>query len=249
MHLACFNVGLVGENLELIILILFSRCWENKACVSIRDSRIIMMAEKLILPRSATIDYLKQVVDKVAFFYCKRDEHERRDRLKILLTLIKQLACPNDSSKFSIHTDALEAYRKEQLDPCARRNLPLNTSRTLLAQLVEHYQHPVIILDALDECSREERGVILQDMLSILQKSTCPLKVFVASRHSLDISDHLQGLRHICIQAQDNAKEIENYVKTELRLRVQDKKLLRGIVSRELKKRIRKTLIWGANGM
>ena len=71
-----------------------------------------MKVEELILPKSATIDYLKEIVDKVAFFYCKRDEHDRRDREKILLTLIKQLACPTITSSDSSNSVSIRMLWK-----------------------------------------------------------------------------------------------------------------------------------------
>jgi len=70
---------------------------------------------------SATIEMLKGVVDKVAFFYCKRDEEDRRDQQKILLSLVKQLACP--TSETGIHLAVTDAYTKEQQDPFSRDKL------------------------------------------------------------------------------------------------------------------------------
>jgi len=187
-------------------------------------------------------------MDKVVFFYCKRDEEDRRDRQKIILTLVKQLACPL-ATDTGIYTEALEAYKKEQKDPSSRCQLNTKDSLRLLNQLLTHYKHPAIVLDAIDECPEETRGFIIEDLRSILDNAKNPVKVFITSRHSLDIEDRLQDLIHVRIRAQDNAEDIENYVTTELAMRIKNKRLLRGKISLELKELIKEVLLRDANGM
>lgn len=228
----------------------FSRCWENKARVSTIEQRLTIFGDQLSdLPSSATIEHLKgsPLVDKVAFFYCKRDEENRKDRHKILLSLIKQLVCHPGGP--GIHAGALEAYEKERKDPSSRANLNLDSTLKLLAQVLECYVHPVLVLDALDECTQETRGFIFGDLHSILDKLKCPLKVLVASRYSLDIEDRLQNLSHVRIEAADNAQDIENYVRKELESRVSDRSLLRGKVSEDLIASIQEVLLRDAKGM
>ena len=195
-------------------------------------------------------------MDKVAYFYCKRDEADRRDREKVLLSLIKQLACPPDPAgniRDAGHTHicavALEAYNKERKDPSSRNQLNFDSSLNLFGHLVECFAHPAIVLDALDECSQEVRGFLLQGLLSVIRKAKCPLKVFIASRHNLDIEDHLRDLPHVCIEARDNAEDIENYVQQALTLAIQNKQLLRGRVSQELRKYVEEVILRDANGM
>ena len=175
-------------------------------------------------------------------FYCKRDEEDRRDRQKILL------ACPPDTDT-GIYSEALEAHKKEQKDPSSRSQLSLTDGLQLLSQLLKHYKHPIIVLDALDECPEETRGLIIEDLRSILDEATHPVKVFIASRHSLDIEDRLQGLLHVRIEARDNAEDIENYVTKELAVSVHTKKLLRGRLSAELQQLIKDVLLRDAHGM
>jgi len=108
-------------------------------------------------PSSATIEYLRGIAkfDKIAYFYCKRDEGDRRDSEKVLLSLIKQLACPPKDLEGRICAAALEVYNKEQKDPSSRRHLNFDSSIILLGNLVECFEHPAVVLDALDECSEE----------------------------------------------------------------------------------------------
>jgi len=210
---------------------------------------------RIFSSRSATIEYLNGKIqfDKVAFFYCKRDEADRRSREKILLSLIKQLACPRKDpktqSRARICTKALEAYEQEQDDPSSRKQLSFDSSLKLLGCLVECFTQPAVVFDALDECAEDVRGDLLQGLLSVIHKAKCPFKVFIASRHNLDIENQLRDLPHVCIEARDNAQDIENYVRQQLTLRVHNKKLLQGNISQELGNFIEDVILRDANGM
>ena len=183
----------------------------------------------------------------MAYFYCKRDEEVRGDRHIILLSLIKQLACPPTES--AIYAEALQAYRNEQKDPSARKNLPVEACLKLLSNLLEYYEHAVIVLDALDECSKESRGFILSDLLYILKKSKHPVKAFISSRHNREIEVRLRDFPNVSIEAKDNAKDIGNYVTSTLSRRIKDQDLLEGNVSIELRQHIEEVLQRDANGM
>ncbi|KAF8417654.1 hypothetical protein EV426DRAFT_709670 [Tirmania nivea] len=186
---------------------------------------------------SATIEYLNAIAkfDKVAFFYCKRDEADHQD--------------VKTNGRTRICAEALGAYNKEQNDPSSRRQLSFDSTFQLLGHLVECFEHPAVVLDALDECSEEVRGHLLRGLLSVTRKVKCPLKIFIASRHNLDIENNLRDLPHVCIEAQDNAEDIENYVRQQLTLRIQDKRLLQGNVSHELRNCIENIILRDANGM
>jgi len=125
----------------------------------------------------------------------------------------------------------------------------VNACLKLLSSLLEYHEHAVIILDALDECSKESRGLIISDLLSILKKSNCLVKAFISSRHSLEIEDRLRNFPNVSIEATDNAEDIRNYVESALSRRIEDRELLRGRVSAELRRQIEEVLQRGANGM
>jgi len=170
-----------------------------------------------------------------------------------LLSLIKQLACPpanlRSRGQNRICAEALEAYNKEQEDPSSRNQLNFESSLNLLGHLVECFEHPVVVLDALDECCEEVRSHLLRGLLSVIRKTKHPFKMFICSRHNLDIENHLRDLPHVRIEARDNAQDIENYVRQQLTVRIQDKRLLRGKVSSELRKHIEEVILRDANGM
>jgi len=93
------------------------------------------------------------------------------------------------------------------------------------------------------------RVFILEDFLSLAAKPNKTVKILISSRYSLDIEDRLRDLPHVCIESRDSAEDIENYVKTEIALRVQDRRLLLGKVSQELTEHIQDVLLGGAKGM
>ena len=107
----------------------------------------------------------------------------------------------------------------------------------------------MVVLDALDECPTEVRSDLLQGLLSIIRKAKSSFKVFIASRHNLEIENYLRDLPHVCIEARDNAEDIAHYVRQQLTLRVQDKRLLYGNASQDLCKCIEEVLLRDANGM
>ena len=153
------------------------------------------------------------------------------------------------TSRTRICAEALEAYNKEQEDPSSRHQLNFNASLNLFGQLVKCFEHPAVVLDALDECSEEVRSHLLRGLLAVIKETKCPLKVFISSRHNLDIEIRLRDLPHVCIEARDNAQDIENYVQQELTLAIHDQRLLYGDVSKELRKYMEEIILRDANGM
>lgn len=108
-------------------------------------------------------------------------------------------------------------------------DLSINTCLAILLNLLECYEQPALVLDALDECSKESRALVLADLHSILNISSRPVKVFISSRYSLDIEDCLRNFQHVYIQEHlVNSEDIDDYMKRELWLLIQNGHLLRG---------------------
>ena len=143
----------------------------------------------------------------------------------------------------------MQAYRNEQKDPYARKIPPVEACIKLLSNLLGYHEHAVIVLDALDECSKKSCGLILSDLFSILKKTKHPVKAFISSRHSRDIEVRLRNFPNVSIEAKDNAKDIENYITSELSRRIENQDLLEGNISIELRQHIEEVLQRGANGM
>ena len=83
----------------------------------------------------------------------------------------------------------------------------------------------------------------------IIQNSLGLIKVFISSRDDNDIVCRLAETPNVIIRAADNGKDIERFVKVEVAKSIAEKILVGGEVSTELRDRIVRTLITGANGM
>jgi hypothetical protein len=80
-------------------------------------------------------------------------------------------------------------------------------------------------------------------------QSASLLKVFVSSRDNLDIKLSLEDVPNVYIDATDNAGDIARYVRRELKVATDNRLLLDGKASKQLKEKIIETIEHHANGM
>lgn len=165
-------------------------------------------------------------------------------------SILKQLSFSKGS--LPIREPIVKAYkkRKEEAedDGCDLANLKLADSIELILVLLE--SNPVtIIIDALDECDPGRRCYLLDALDRIILESASLVKIFVSSRDDNDILCRLARSPNVIIHANDNSKDIERFVHSEVDQSIRRKRLLRGVVSEELNSRVKTTLIEGAQGM
>ena len=140
--------------------------------------------------------------------------------------------------------------RKEEADEdgCEPEKLTVKECVELILALLES-NPATIIVDALDECDPARRHELLKALDEIIQKSANLVKVFVSSRDDNDIFCRLTNSPNVFICASDNSKDIDRYVRSEVTQSIEEKRLLSGNVSEELKCLVITTLIKGAQGM
>lgn len=131
----------------------------------------------------------------------------------------------------------------------AAGSLSLKESVSMIVQLNELAPMTFIIIDALDECNRQERQYLLDGLSKIVKDSTGTVKIFVSSREEMEILDHLDGCPNVQIGAKNNQSDIEFFVNSEVGRLIQRKKLLRGDVPPKLRQRIEQVLCEQAQGM
>ena len=188
----------------------------------------------------------------ISYFYCARNsaEPQRADPDEILRSILKQLSCTK--SDLPIREPVAKTYkeRKEEAEEDGREltKLTLADSVGLILALLES-NPATIIVDALDECDPARRHELLKALDEIIQKSANLVKVFVSSRDDNDIFCRLTNSPNVFICASDNSKDIDRYVRSEVTQSIEDKRLLSGNVSEELKCLVITTLIEGAQGM
>lgn len=143
-----------------------------------------------------------------AFFYCNRNEENRRNAFDILRSYVRQLSTPLHRSGL-IHSELKQLYDNSQL---RGSGWTPKLCQDYLIRLLNLYPRAVLILDALDECDSAERTSLLDFLDSIPGKSSKPVRIFISSRPEGDIHQRLVHLSSIEIQASDNGNDIDKFI-------------------------------------
>ncbi|KAJ4256038.1 hypothetical protein NW762_009112 [Fusarium torreyae] len=151
--------------------------------------------------------------EAVTFFYCKRDETNRRNPQDILRSILHQLSTPiNQAGDGMIHV-ALEGLP----DRLAANGttFDVSTCESLIGTLIKDYSRTTIVLDALDECERDTREELMNALRNLMDGNE-RLRVFISSRPDDDIRRHFDGKPVIEMQATDNEDDISSFVDDRL---------------------------------
>lgn len=106
-----------------------------------------------------------------------------------------------------------------------------------------------IVIDALDELEPDKRHRMFDSLDRIVKQSPNVIKVFLTSRDDLDIKIRLLSTPNLYISASSNQIDIEYFIDTKIREAVDQKRLLAGNVSVELKLKIKEAFSSRAGGM
>ncbi|KAI1281178.1 hypothetical protein F5Y07DRAFT_321402 [Xylaria sp. FL0933] len=147
-----------------------------------------------------------------AFFYCDRNDEQRRDPLSVLQSYVRQLSTTIENP---------ECVRPQLLGFCKklRQNasgLGFDDCADQLLESVNLYRKTTLVLDALDECEPDSRKSIIKTMEVLLSKSQQPLKIFISSRPDRDIRSRFLDRPNIEIEAWHNKRDIRIYVNKEI---------------------------------
>ena len=195
---------------------------------------------------SAVIDHVQRVLklsrndEGFAYFYCDRNEPERRDPLVILRSYVRQLSTgvwnPNELQK-----KLRIICRDAKLNGSG---LGFEACKQQLLESINLYPKTTLILDALDECIMESRRQLIDIFDFLLSESERPLKVFISSRPDDGIRDRLSSRPNIDIQASNNHRDIETYINVKIVRHPRWKKM-----PESLQEEIVKTLLEKSDGM
>ncbi|KAF5256049.1 hypothetical protein FOXYS1_13501, partial [Fusarium oxysporum] len=165
---------------------------------------------------SRVVDYSigkAETSEALAFFYCKRDEQNRRNRQDILRSILRQLSSPvEDVERGTIHVAVKDLPNRLALNGTT---FDVPTCENLIGKLIESYSKTTIILDALDECDRNTREELMR-VLSSLANGSSKFRVFISSRHDEDILRHFRGTPFMEMEVTDNEEDISCYVDDRL---------------------------------
>lgn len=188
----------------------------------------------------------------IVYFYCQRNtaEPQRSEPTEVLRAVLKQIVC----CKARWQTDSTTAkeyrQRKVEADEDGSEIERLNITETTQNIIDAVEEMPVtIFIDALDECRSDQRHQLLRALEVLLEKSAHLVKVFVSSRDDVDIVLKLQKHPNVYINVSDNKHDINRFIETEIQKAQSDGRLLKGVVSSELKTLVTENLATKAGGM
>lgn len=146
-----------------------------------------------------------------------------------------------------LHDALKERYNKRRTAGDVSAEEAIN----IILQTIKDRPVTYIVIDALDECNRDTRWVLIESLEEILRRSTSLVKIFVTSRDDhQDISLSLTRYPRVRIDASRNHEDIELYVRVKVKEAISKRRLLPSEqVTEELQKKIETTLCDGANGM
>ncbi|TVY65596.1 Vegetative incompatibility protein HET-E-1 [Lachnellula suecica] len=114
--------------------------------------------------------------------------------------------------------------------------------KTLISQILQIVPCTRILIDGVDECSKDVQKAALRDLQAFCAGSATTCKVLFSSRKEVYINDRLSGKQQISL---DNRDEVE----TDIRLYVKHKMQRLRTSDEELLSRIESVLVEKANGM
>ncbi|KAH7015814.1 hypothetical protein EDB80DRAFT_345573 [Ilyonectria destructans] len=147
-----------------------------------------------------------------AYFYCNRNEEERRQPLSIFQSYVRQLSAPRGRPGH-MRTRLAKLCRETRQRGSV---LTFSLCEDELLESINGYSKTTLILDALDECEQESRWDLVSAMERLMSKAEKPLKIFIAGRPDAETRDLCTSQPNIEIQARDNQADIEKFVIEEI---------------------------------
>lgn len=157
---------------------------------------------------SVVVDHVQDLLKKstnqgFAFFYCDKNENDRREPLSVLSSLVRQLSTAAGNSG-AVRKTLQDLYRSKR---SGASELTFDNCRGQLLEAIDLYEKTTLVLDALDECESDPRRYIVETINFLLSNSQKPVRIFVSSRSDRDLRKAFQHLPNF---------EIEEKIDTEL---------------------------------
>ena len=149
--------------------------------------------------------------EALAYFYCDRNQPDHQSHEQILRSFVRQLSTHRDSNMIPSCIDKCYAG-KENLG-FASPSLTFQECSALVRELFGMYSKVTLVLDALDECDRSTRHILINEVDKLVSGSaSCSIKVFISSRPDKDIKHRFQVGPNVCISATDNGADIKKFI-------------------------------------
>ncbi|KAJ9263916.1 hypothetical protein DTO212C5_7334 [Paecilomyces variotii] len=155
----------------------------------------------------------------------------------------------------SLRRPSVEMYQKrqEEASHVGERPAPLTVEESV-DLICEHGRLTpfTIIIDALDECGSQQRGVILDALEDIRQRCRDVVKIFVSSRHEEDLAVYFRKGEVLEVTSQVNEKDLKRFVKRQVENFMRRWSTMHDETTaalQQLEKDITNVLVTGAQGM
>ena len=173
-----------------------------------------------MLRSSSLIEHLDSIMQNtstqgaIAFHYCDFANEETLDPIRILGSLVRQLAIQMNKVPNSVQ-NLYHEYSGHSLE--------LEALITLLKEVVnQDLRRTYLIIDGLDECPNKvecsKRNHLIRALNSLYKTSnaTATLKILVTSRPEYDIQQELRDEPSFCIQSQHVQADVETHIWAEI---------------------------------
>ena len=149
--------------------------------------------------------------EAMTYFYCDRNKDDHRNNSDIFRSLVQQLSTPWDGDSIPTCIDDCFAGKEKHGFPST--SLTFQESAVLVHNLLKGYTKVTIVLDALDECEKPTRHLLISELDKLVDgPSSCVLKVLISSRPENDIKDRFEGGTNVSIKATDNQEDIRTFL-------------------------------------
>lgn len=128
-------------------------------------------------------------------------------------------------------------------------SLTMEPSTKLFRAELSRFDETFIVVDALDECSKEERKLLVSFFTGLIRSNPHGIKILLTSRPESDLEQLLKDNGKFLINANDTTKDIRPYVEAVLTDHITNRANLDGEVKAELKQLLVDTISSQADGM
>lgn len=180
----------------------------------------------------------------LAYFYCDRNQSDRRDPTLILNSLVRQLSVSKKDG--CIQPSLVELYKQRKSTGFASGALDIEESRDILLKLIQSYPQTTLVVDALDECNKQTRTQFVDILDMLVSQSPNLVKIFLSSRPDPDIKHRFEGGPNMEIKATDNQNDISKFVVDKMD---NSPPYWRSQIGPDLRKEICETLVDKSEGM
>ncbi|KAJ9401934.1 hypothetical protein DTO282F9_1224 [Paecilomyces variotii] len=191
----------------------------------------------------------------IAHFFCSRNpaEPERTDPRDILRSLVKQISLCRRGANLRRPTVEMYQKRQDEASRVGERPAPLTVEESV-DLICEHGRLTpfTVIIDGLDECGSQQRGVILNALEEIRRRCRDVVKIFVSSRHEEDLAVYFRKGEVLEVTSQVNEKDLKRFVKRKVENFVRRWSTMHDDTTaalQQLEKDITNVLVTGAQGM